>query len=994
MKIGINLRPDRFLIELKSYCRLRFFVFLILLGAAFPLKVYSTNYFVKSSGNNNNTGLSDDQAWQTIAKVNASTFLPGDTIFFNKGDCWRESLIISSSGNESRYITFSAYGSGVAPKILGSTLVKEWSHSNGNIWYFYNDDFIDPYSLLYGGNIFFIQSDETIKWGRQKKESKQELDSEFDWTWIMDTLFIYSPTDPNTIYQGVEMAQRDYCINLNNKAYIAIESLELGYSGFYGITEGSPRTNVSGLIVRNCHIHHIGRKEYGYGIEAWHSNSLLENNEIHDSGRRNISLNIYGADIRVSNIVVESNVLYNGFHTTGIDISGFGVGTIDKVIIRNNTIFDDDNVILDQIEGFKSIGIFAEKDGVGSISNIYIYNNIIKNTTFNAIYFHDILSSYIYNNVFYGVNPNLEEAFNAFVQIAGASNCKIFNNIFYNNVNSTINPAFSCLQISSSGTIKSDYNLFYFTDPKAISCIRWVGTPKVVYSIADWEQYKKETGQDIHSPAPGNPVFVSLTDYHLTDASPAVGSGTFVGLTTDFEGKLYYNPPSIGAFEFEGRTIPEEVPVYNGSVIENDNPSIIEMSYSLPLAGIVPSSSSFSVVVNSTARSVSSVSVSGTQVRLFLSSPVAYGNTVTVAYTQPSTNQIQTPAGGQAASMEPQKVTNKVNIITPPVIPPPAKPNNPPVPIVNYPDTTYSGFIGEINAAASYDPDKDNLSYSWKVPDDIPVSTKQGPVISFLAPVIQSVTTYEFKLTISDGKTSQSSVLPIIVAPYHTYLDTAKIKAVIASDYHLSNEPEKAVDGNENTMWSSKGDEQSLILELKSLFNIKHIMVAFQPNQIKESYFDIYCSSDGEEWDLLLGKAKSCPFSGNLQVFDFPDTYFGRPYKFLKLIGLGNATDDWNYISEIKVIGFRYRFTPEYEDLPVKLYPNPTSGRINLLIEDPELKPDFIKILNIAGNVMFSDAIALDSREIQILLSLSKGVYIVQILSRNLTIHTQKLIIN
>jgi uncharacterized repeat protein (TIGR02059 family) len=75
------------------------------------------------------------------------------------------------------------------------------------------------------------------------------------------------------------------------------------------------------------------------------------------------------------------------------------------------------------------------------------------------------------------------------------------------------------------------------------------------------------------------------------------------------------------------------------------------MTYSTTLANIVPAASAFTVQVNSVTRTVSSVSISGTKVLLTLSSPVVYGNTVTVAYTKPSTNPLQTSTGAQASSI-------------------------------------------------------------------------------------------------------------------------------------------------------------------------------------------------------------------------------------------------------------------------------------------------------------------------------------------------------
>jgi uncharacterized repeat protein (TIGR02059 family) len=106
-------------------------------------------------------------------------------------------------------------------------------------------------------------------------------------------------------------------------------------------------------------------------------------------------------------------------------------------------------------------------------------------------------------------------------------------------------------------------------------------------------------------------------------------------------------------------------PVYVSSVITGTAPSVLEMTYDLNLANIVPEASAFTVFVNSAARTVSSVSISGTKVLLTLSSPVVAGEVITVAYTKPSSNPLQTTFGGQAASMSAQPVTNNVAGVIP-----------------------------------------------------------------------------------------------------------------------------------------------------------------------------------------------------------------------------------------------------------------------------------------------------------------------------------------
>jgi hypothetical protein len=88
-------------------------------------------YYVNAtSGNDSNTGKSPAQAWKTIAKVNAATFLPGDNIFFKKGELWREELSIPSAGSAGKPITFRSYGGGAKPKIYGSNVPASWTQED------------------------------------------------------------------------------------------------------------------------------------------------------------------------------------------------------------------------------------------------------------------------------------------------------------------------------------------------------------------------------------------------------------------------------------------------------------------------------------------------------------------------------------------------------------------------------------------------------------------------------------------------------------------------------------------------------------------------------------------------------------------------------------------------------------------------------------------------------------------------------------------------
>jgi uncharacterized repeat protein (TIGR02059 family) len=153
----------------------------------------------------------------------------------------------------------------------------------------------------------------------------------------------------------------------------------------------------------------------------------------------------------------------------------------------------------------------------------------------------------------------------------------------------------------------------------------------------------------------------------LTDAS---GHYVFIGVpagTYSMSATMEnYDTASVeGVLVFPGNKVTQNFvlknfPVYQSSAIENTAPSILEMTYSLTLANIVPDVSAFTVIVGGTARTVSSVAISDKKVQLTLSSPVVKGDVVTVAYTKPASNPLQTADGLQAASLSAQNVTNNV----------------------------------------------------------------------------------------------------------------------------------------------------------------------------------------------------------------------------------------------------------------------------------------------------------------------------------------------
>ncbi|NVO04323.1 MAG: right-handed parallel beta-helix repeat-containing protein, partial [Bacteroidetes bacterium] len=114
------------------------FIILMLSFCLILNRAEATNYFFSNStGDDKRTSAeaqSSSTPWKSIAKLNATTFAPGDAIFFNKGDTFYGSILINSSGTSSAPITFGAYGSGADPVITGFSTISSWTDESGSIY--------------------------------------------------------------------------------------------------------------------------------------------------------------------------------------------------------------------------------------------------------------------------------------------------------------------------------------------------------------------------------------------------------------------------------------------------------------------------------------------------------------------------------------------------------------------------------------------------------------------------------------------------------------------------------------------------------------------------------------------------------------------------------------------------------------------------------------------------------------------------------------------
>ena len=80
----------------------------------------AADYYVDNTGGSDaNAGTSVGAAWQTLAKVSATTFQPGDRILFKAGGSWTGRVELKGDGSAGSPIVVDQYGTGAKPFING-----------------------------------------------------------------------------------------------------------------------------------------------------------------------------------------------------------------------------------------------------------------------------------------------------------------------------------------------------------------------------------------------------------------------------------------------------------------------------------------------------------------------------------------------------------------------------------------------------------------------------------------------------------------------------------------------------------------------------------------------------------------------------------------------------------------------------------------------------------------------------------------------------------
>jgi filamentous hemagglutinin family protein len=345
----------------------------------------NVNYYVDATaGDDNIGGTSPEVPWKTLNRINGAyaALKGGDRVAFKRGQIWR-GVIGAKSGDSTGDVTYTAYGTGAAPQILGSLSFKGtagWTSVGSNVWQ-KSGTFLDI------GNLIFNNEAST----GVKKWSKSDLKAQGDFYYDRGSkaFFMYSTSNPGTYYSNIEAAQRQNCIHIDNQSHVTIEDLDLRYTGSHGIGGA----NSSYITVQDNHLAFIGGSDqYLNGSNVRYGNGIEFYENAHDTVvRRNRIDQVYDAGM-TTQANSDGNSKYNQYFYDNIvtraeygweyfNITPNGQSNTHNIYVENNTFADAGKGWgHNQRPTKKGTDILMSLDN-GTLSNFYIRNNIAKNAT-------------------------------------------------------------------------------------------------------------------------------------------------------------------------------------------------------------------------------------------------------------------------------------------------------------------------------------------------------------------------------------------------------------------------------------------------------------------------------------------------------------------------------------------------------------------------------------------------------------------------------------
>jgi hypothetical protein len=501
--------------------------------------VHAATYYVDSAGGNDeNIGTSTNAAWQSLAKVNATTFQPGDSILFIADGSWTGTLSPLGSGATNNPITISSYGTNSAlPLINGNGNTCAVALTNQSFWE------IDNLEVM---NTAATQAERYgIHLAAEDFGTVNGL--------CVSNCFVHSICGLVDTNNGDNLAKRT--------GGITVEVID----------DSTAATRFNDITIEDCAVSAVtnqgivacanrdGGSDFP-GSANWNkrycSNLIIRNNVISDVCKNAMSIRYCD-----NTCLVENNTVFNtALATSGNQIAAYGCkGTVFQYNEGywnrggNNgidgSLYDSDLRCVQTVWQYsyshdEFFGLFiqyaAAPSGGSQDTNDIVRYNISQNDHGSIFAFSGDSgaagSEYIYNNTIYtsaDLTPtNVDDR-------SSGHTARFYNNIFYN-LSKAANYRFTTGNTNTFG-----YNVFY--DPNG----RPATEPTDPNELTNNPQFV--------APGTGTNGLSTVTGYELQPNSPGIANPGLT-ITTNLTGN-----PNAGGLDFWGNIVPAGQPPDRGA---------------------------------------------------------------------------------------------------------------------------------------------------------------------------------------------------------------------------------------------------------------------------------------------------------------------------------------------------------------------------------------------------------------------------------------------
>jgi parallel beta-helix repeat protein len=386
----------------------------LLIFVLLTLPLSATTYFVDNCvtvGSDSNNGTSSSRPWLSAAKVNSSSFNPGDTISFRASCTWtNDSLSVPSSGTAGNVITFNKYGTGANPLFDGAVRSTGFVLDSGSIY------------KITRGQVTQVFEDNN---GRLNVAFSKAAMAAGSWFWDRGTnaLYVWSSDSGNPNMHVTSYSVMASALNMNGKGYLLFDSIDATRWG----NEGYNSQDVDGA--NNITVQH--------STSTWH-------------GQRGFSFDANLSHSRLSNVILQKNTAHDQLGEC------FWIGDGSNITVTNNTCY---NSMIDKSKGYCLAGNPACGGGGINVSSgangVTVQDNYVHDIYDTPALLVEFQTGYARPvNVVVQRNLIVQQAAGEFVAVSLEGD----GTLFYNNIFQVTNEKFYNVVFSNGGTNQKVYN--------------------------------------------------------------------------------------------------------------------------------------------------------------------------------------------------------------------------------------------------------------------------------------------------------------------------------------------------------------------------------------------------------------------------------------------------------------------------------------------------------------------------------------------------------